>query len=223
MPARARQCIYARMTPIGYWIVRARAIIKISCATICTRAASTASMGLMLSHGDARHIGGALQVLEEFNPRRVIDNGAPDRSSVHHVLSVRLKKREIATRGKIFALSPAVKARVLYPAAGIQGNAADDAALVMQLIIQEKHRVLFVSDSGLATESVLLAQPNNLRSDILIKGQHHSGQSGSPAFLEAVRPQLIVATSVDFPTRERIPDDWAKMVRERGIRIIPPG
>jgi len=176
--------------------------------------------GLMLSHGDARHIGGARQVFEEFNPRRVIDNAAPDRSSVHHALSVRLKKREIATRGKIFSLSPAVKARVLYPAAGIQGIAADDAALVVQLIIQEKHRMLFVSDSGLATERALLAQPNDLRSDILIKGQHHSGQSGSPAFLEAVRPQLIVATSVDFPTRERIPDDWAKMVRERGIPLF---
>jgi beta-lactamase superfamily II metal-dependent hydrolase len=123
-------------------------------------------------------------------------------------------------RGKIFTLSRRVKARVLYPAAGIQVTAADDAALVVQLTIDEKHRVLLVSDSGLTTESALLAQPNDLRSDILIKGQHYSGQSGSLEFLEAVRPQLIVATSVDFPTRERIPDDWAKMVQERGIKLF---
>ena len=176
--------------------------------------------GLMLSHGDARHIGGARQVIEEFNPWRVIDNATPDRSSVHRALFVRMTKREIAMRGKIFTLSRRVKARVLYPAAGIQVTAADDAALVVQFIIDEKHHVLLVSDSGLATERALLAQPNELRSDILIKGQHYSGQSGSLEFLEAVRPQLIVATSVDFPTRERIPDDWAKMVQERGIKLF---
>src|SRR5947207_14702770 len=43
--------------------------------------------GLVLSHGDSLHIGGAKAVLDEFNPRRVIDNGAPDRSRVHHLLS----------------------------------------------------------------------------------------------------------------------------------------
>ncbi|HEY2712619.1 MAG TPA: ComEC/Rec2 family competence protein [Chthoniobacterales bacterium] len=176
--------------------------------------------GLMLSHGDARHIGGARLVIEDFNPRRVIDNAAPDRSSVHHALFVNPKNRELAIRGKTFTLSRGVKARVLYPAAGIRALAADDAALVVQLIINNRHRVLLVSDSGPVTERALLAQPNDLQSDILIKGQHYTGQSGSLAFLEAVRPQLIVATSVDFPTRERIPDDWAKMVQERGIKLF---
>ena len=35
--------------------------------------------GLVLSHGDSLHIGGANAVLDEFRPRRVIDNGARDR------------------------------------------------------------------------------------------------------------------------------------------------
>ena len=59
-----------------------------------------------------------------------------------------------------------------------------------------------------------------MRSDILIKGQHYSGVSGSAEFLDAVRPQLIVASSIDFPARERIPDDWAEMVRARGIQLL---
>ena len=67
---------------------------------------------------------------------------------------------------------------------------------------------------------MLSLRPNDLRSDILIKGQHYSGESGSAAFLDAVQPQLIVATSVDFPARERIPDAWARMVRERGIELL---
>ncbi|MGH8094680.1 MAG: ComEC/Rec2 family competence protein [Chthoniobacterales bacterium] len=176
--------------------------------------------GLLLTHGDSLHIGGASAVLDEFRPRRVIDNGAPDRSSVHHSLVVRLACREIAARGDSFALSPRVTARVLHPAAGARSQAADDQALVVQLLIEKKYRVLLVSDSGLSTEKALLARPNELKSDVLIKGQYYNGPSGSPDFLEAVDPQLIIATSVEFPARERIPDQWAAMVRARGIRLF---
>ncbi|MGI8956227.1 MAG: ComEC/Rec2 family competence protein, partial [Chthoniobacterales bacterium] len=49
--------------------------------------------GLVLSHCDSLHIGGASALLDEFRPPRVIDNGAPDRSSVHRALLVRLKNR----------------------------------------------------------------------------------------------------------------------------------
>ncbi|HEY3663086.1 MAG TPA: ComEC/Rec2 family competence protein [Chthoniobacterales bacterium] len=176
--------------------------------------------GLVLSHGDSLHIGGAGAVLDEFRPRRVVDNGAPDRSSVHHALLVRLKNREIAVQGGAFQVDREVTARVLYPPADMKAKAADDQALVVQLVIAGKHRVLLVSDSGLQTERALLALPNDLQSDILIKGQHHSGESGSAEFLDAVRPQLIVATSIDFPARERIPDEWARMVQARGIKLL---
>jgi competence protein ComEC len=176
--------------------------------------------GLVLSHGDSLHIGGANEVEDEFRPRRVIDNGAPDRSRVHRALIARLGDREIAKQGFAFAAGRDVTARILYPTPGSKAKAADDQTLVVQLIIGGKHRVLLVSDSGQETESVLLLQPNDLRSDILIKGQQYSGESGSAAFLDAVQPQLIVATSVDFPARERIPDAWATIVRERGIELL---
>jgi len=176
--------------------------------------------GLVLSHGDSLHIGGANAVEDEFRPRRVIDNGAPDRSRVHRALVVRLREREIAKQGFALEAGRDITARILYPTAGSKAKAADDQTLVVQLIIGGKHRVLLVSDSGQETESALLLRPNDLRSDILIKGQQYSGESGSAAFLDAVQPQLIVATSVDFPARERIPDAWARTVRERGIELL---
>jgi beta-lactamase superfamily II metal-dependent hydrolase len=166
------------------------------------------------------HIGGAVPLLDEFKPRSVIDNGAPDRSSAHRAVLVRLAKRQIAESGDVFTLCRRVTARILYPPTNIRTKAADDQALVVQLVIEGKHRVLLVSDSGEATERALLARPIDVRSDILIKGQHYSGESGSAEFLDAVQPRLIVASSVDFPARERISDDWARMVRERGIRLF---
>ena len=75
-------------------------------------------------------------------------------------------------------------------------------------------------DSGDATEKSLLQSGIDLHSDVLIKGQHHSGRSGSDIFLDAVKPRLIVATSRDFPQQERIPDEWAERVRARGIKLF---
>jgi competence protein ComEC len=77
-----------------------------------------------------------------------------------------------------------------------------------------------MSDSGAAAERVLLRNYPDLRADILIKGQHYSGDSGSPEFLERVRPQAIVATSRDFPESERLKPEWVEEVQRRGIKLF---
>jgi beta-lactamase superfamily II metal-dependent hydrolase len=77
-----------------------------------------------------------------------------------------------------------------------------------------------MSDSGIKTEQALLVSHLNLRSDIIVKGQHHSGHSGSEAFLDAARPRLIIATSRDFPEQERIRDTWAEDLQRRGIKLF---
>jgi beta-lactamase superfamily II metal-dependent hydrolase len=60
----------------------------------------------------------------------------------------------------------------------------------------------------------------DLRTDILIKGQHHSGDSGSPEFLDRIQPQAIVATSRDFPESERLKQEWVDAVHNRGIKLF---
>jgi beta-lactamase superfamily II metal-dependent hydrolase len=53
-----------------------------------------------------------------------------------------------------------------------------------------------------------------------VKGQHYSGISGVAPFLDAVRPRLIIATSAQFPERERVSDEWADQIRARGIKLF---
>ena len=60
----------------------------------------------------------------------------------------------------------------------------------------------------------------NLRSDIVVKGQHHSGNSCSGPFLDLALPRLIIATSRDFPPNEQIGDNWAEDLRTRGIKLF---
>ncbi len=174
--------------------------------------------GLVLSHGDSLHLGGAGLLLDEFQPRHFLDNAAPDRSRVHRALLVR--RPALLKAGERFQIADGVVARVLFPPAGAKAKASDDQALVVRLDLGPKFRVLFLSDSGPKTEAALLARPNEIRSDVLIKGRHYSGAEDMGGFIDAVQPRLVVATSVAFPERERVPEDWAEAVRTRGITLF---
>jgi ComEC/Rec2-related protein len=180
--------------------------------------------GLVLTHGDASHIGAAASVIRAFRPAELIDTPLPDRSRVHRSLIGQLGElriaRQLCTARNEFDLANGVRARVLFPPENHRASAADDQALVAQLVVRDRWRVLLMSDSGEATERALLAAGEDLQSDILIKGQHHSGRSGLPEFLDRVQPRAIVASSPRFPEHERVKEDWAAMVAARGITLF---
>lgn len=179
--------------------------------------------GIILTHGDSGHLGAGLSVMRAFRPREVIMPGAPSRSAAHRALETHLAQHSVMRREwaapQHVEIAPRVRARILHPPAGYDRAAADDEALVVQLVIADRWRVLLVSDSGLPTEKLLLKQNAELASDILIKGQHTSGVSGSPEFLARVRPRAIVATSPGFPENEQLKEEWALEVAQRGIRL----
>lgn len=180
--------------------------------------------GLLLSHGDSQHIGGAGHLLSEIRPKTLIDNPAPDRSSSHKRLRRMLDehKRSVTrpTRGEVLQIGPDVTCAVVHPPRDFSSPISDDQALVLRLQVRRGPSILLMSDSGFATEKALVDSAIRLRSDILIKGQHHSGKSGSNEFLEAVRPQLIVATSRDFPHHERVDEQWADELQKRNIKLF---
>ena len=180
--------------------------------------------GLLLTHGDSLHIGGAAELLHDFPRVHFIDNPAPDRSAVHQRLRRLFQEHGITSDhlagGDSFRLSREVSARVLFPPRMFSSRNADDQTYVIQLFIAPSTSVLFMSDSGKKTEDALLAYGLDLHSDVVVKGQHHSGNSGTDPFFDAVRPQLIIATSRDFPEQERINDNWADNLRARGIKLF---
>ena len=180
--------------------------------------------GLLLTHGDALHLGGTAQLLNDFSQIRVVDNATPDHSGAHrnvqHLFRERGIKPENLFAGDSFRLSRDVTAHVLFPPRNFSSPIADDQAYVIHLVVAPATWILFMSDSGIKTEQALLASGLNLQSDIIIKGQNHSGESGSDAFLDATRPRLIIATSRDFPGYERISDAWVDNIRKRGIKLF---
>jgi competence protein ComEC len=180
--------------------------------------------GLLLTHGDSLHLGGAAELIRDFPYVRLIDNPAPDRSTVHQRLQRLFQERRITpdslTAGDSFRFSRQVTAHVLFPPQSFAARRADDEAYVIRVSIAPSTSVLFMSDSGSETERAVLSYGLNLQSDIVIKGQHQSGNSCSGPFLDVVRPHLIIASSRDFPLNERINDTWAEDLRRRGIKLF---
>jgi ComEC/Rec2-related protein len=180
--------------------------------------------GLVLTHGDAGHLGGGPGVVPDFQPREIVDTSAAERSALHRkfleLLSARGRAPRLCHAGDELTLSRDVLARVLFPPANFKADRADDQALVVQLVVSGKPQVLLMSDGGENTERILMQNYPDLRCDILIKGQNHTGVSGTPAFLDRVQPQAIVATSRDFPESERLKPEWLEEVRSRGIKLF---
>lgn len=178
--------------------------------------------GILLTHGDAHHIGAALETIADFAPREIYDNPLEVRSSAQRRFRDAPGKPEsrLLFRGDWLLLGRDVHAEILYPPPNIKIRSADDAPLIAQLIINEQIRVLFESDAGAEAEVALLGSGDDLKSDILIKGQHHSGDSGTREFLDGVKPKLIIATSRESPVAEQITEEWSSEIARRGIKLF---
>ena len=179
--------------------------------------------GLLLTHGDVRHIGGALTVLDDFHPRALADSVLIDRSPTRKKLHAELARRGLGKglyqRGDLLRLAPDATLRVLYPPAGLARATADDKALVVQLAAAGT-RVLFMSDSGFATEQWLLENEPDLRSDILIKGQHAKDLSGTTDFLARVQPATVICSALSYGDPPELLDAWEQTATQAGIAVF---
>src|SRR5439155_23794960 len=103
--------------------------------------------GLLLTHGDSAHIGGAAALVRDFPRLRLIDSPLRDRSSVHQRLRQLVHERGIEAEqfvsGKQFQISPNVTAMILHPPPDLAAAKADDQSCVIRLSIGNSGSILF--------------------------------------------------------------------------------
>ncbi len=180
--------------------------------------------GLLLTHGDARHIGGAEDLIGSEPPGVVVESMLDDRSSQRHRIKLKMEQlgipKSLHRAGDLIRISDSATLRILYPPTGILQNVADEKALVARLDAGEV-RILFLSDAGEATwEWLRLNAASELPADIIIKGSPRSGIPLDLEFIDAVKPALIVSTAAYFPESERMDEGWMARIEERGIRVF---
>jgi beta-lactamase superfamily II metal-dependent hydrolase len=179
--------------------------------------------GFLLTLGDVKHMGGALAAITDFRPRLLGESTQHDRSTTRNRLRTELERELIGkglySRGDFIRLGHGATLRVLYPPAGLKRSAAADMALVLQLE-SGGTRALLMSNSGFTTEQWLMENEPDLRSDIVIKGQHAKDFSGTPDFLARVAPRVVICSALGYAEPVEKLDAWEKETSALGITVF---
>lgn len=151
------------------------------------------------THPDLDHIGGLIDVFDQYTVHTILtteNKGESDTAQLYEAL----KKQEgaeivMARRGQEFALDASTTLRVLFPETNSEMLESNTSSIVLQLI-HGSSTFLFTGDSPKSIEEYLvLAEGENLKSDVLKVGHHGSRTSTSEMFLDEVRPSFAVISA----------------------------
>lgn len=156
-----------------------------------------------LTHGDLRHVGGALRVDEEFHPQTILVGPVRFRSSAYRAILAGLE-RPVAGRVKEVA-DGAVHGdwHVLHPAIGEGFPRADDASLALYRT-NAGGGVLLLGDLGPQGQARLVERHPELRAGVVVIGLGERGEVPRQSFLKQVEPQLLIVADAAAPAHARI-------------------
>lgn len=173
---------------------------------------------LALTHGDARHVGGADLLQELFPVGHIAVSSARARSAVYRRVITELEKnpqrRVVVDRGDRLG-----EWEVLHPGAGDQFAEADDNSLVLRGEFGGT-KVLLLSDLGRTGQRVLLGRTNDLRADIVVACLPEQGEPLGDDLLDAIQPRLIIVTDSEYPAAKRAGAKLRSRLEQRGVPVI---
>jgi competence protein ComEC len=173
---------------------------------------------LLLTHGDAQHVGGTRAVWEAFDVARTYTSRVSFRSTVYRELAEQLA----ATPDRHVAVSRTDKAgqwTVLHPAAEDKFSQADDACVVLQARFH-KTRVLLLGDLGRPGQEALLRRHPYLDSDIVITGLPDKGEAVCDGLLASAHPKRLIVADSEFPATKRASKGFEQRMKTSGTRTV---
>ena len=145
--------------------------------------------GLVVTHSDTDHAGGAVTVLDAMEVGWMASSLAPGHPAVRKAGAHRR-----CAAGQRWEWD-GVSFEMLQPAPASYEDAAlkANARSCTLRIAANGRAILLAADIEAAQEAqLLLAAPDKLRADVLLAPHHGSGTSSTPAFLAAVKPSIGV-------------------------------
>jgi len=156
---------------------------------------------VVLSHADRDHYGGMRAVVLGSSPDEFWWNGRGSESSGFRALLAALEERGVTPRApaapRRWAAGAGVEWVVLHPRGPAATLSSNDASLVVRMRYGAT-RVLFPGDVERRGERALLGSGRDLAATVLKVPHHGSRSSSTPAFVNAVRPALAVASAGAF-------------------------
>ncbi|GGI53210.1 hypothetical protein GCM10011430_03840 [Oxalicibacterium solurbis] len=166
------------------------------------RARGIASLdGIVVSHSDTDHAGGALSILENVKAGWLTSS-----LSLEHPIVAAAREHRRCEAGAAWQWD-GVQFEMLHPAAEVYDNPSGkpNARSCTLRIMAGGRAILLAGDIEAAQEAELLADDaDRLRADVLLAPHHGSGTSSTPAFLRAVDPKIALF-QVGYRNRYRHP------------------
>ncbi|MFC1580858.1 DNA internalization-related competence protein ComEC/Rec2 [Thermodesulfobacteriota bacterium] len=192
---------------------------------------------LILSHPQSDHMNGLGFIASHFNPREFWSNGVHVQTSVYRELMAIISSKNIKARTPLELAGgmeiSEVKIDVLHPPTAPGESPGQDNNLGvnnLSLVLKLTYRgvsILFPGDLEKEGEAMVVSRAgSSLGSDVLVAPHHGSRGSCTKAFLEKIRPRVVIIScgkgnTFGFPHRETI--QRIKEVKGRVIRIDRAG
>ena len=137
---------------------------------------------LILTHGDTDHLGGANDVIEEFNPTNVITNSYDDNDlekKINHNNILKFSRNILDVNGQKF-----------YFLNRKHPKENNDSLIIYTEL--NKYKLLFMGDSTKEEEKEILDVYNLENIHILKVGHHGSNTSSSEYFINKIKPKIAL-------------------------------
>ncbi len=171
---------------------------------------------VVLTHPDADHLIGLLQVLQKYKVKYVVWTGMVREGANYQTWLELITKKQKEGSNIIIAdagtkiISGNVVMDVLNPVENLQGKyfgKTDNDTGVVFHVLYGKNSFLLTADISSKVEQALVDGNMNVASDVLKVAHHGSKYSSSEAFLDAVHPKIAVISvgkhnSYGHPTPE---------------------
>jgi len=161
---------------------------------------------VIATHPDKDHIGGLVDVVQNFSVDQVVRSGVESDTSTFKLFDSLISRQNIiehtAERGMRIYLDEelGIYIDVLHPAYDVSRvQDKNDASVILRLVYGETE-FLLTGDASKRIEKELITKGDavEIRSDVLKLGHHGSKTSSDLEFLQAVQPELaIVSASCD--------------------------
>lgn len=152
--------------------------------------------GLVLTHGDAQHVGGATECGALYHPPQVLHPPGVSRSrALREAMALAGPQARAVSAGEEWWLDEETRLLVLWPTPHTRGPLADDAGLVLRLDLPGG-AVLVLGDAGYTTLHALRRHPEALAGvRLVVTGRHAEDEVFEAGFWAQVAPEAVILSA----------------------------
>jgi len=154
---------------------------------------------LLLTHQDYDHIGSALDLIKNYNIKKVYDNGFPHTTKTYlnlmtYILENDVPYQQIREGDKIESPWKDVTFTVLSPPQDLIDDDTNHNSIVLKVTYGDVS-MLLTGDAEKQSENYILSTDADISAQILKAGHHGSKNGSTNNFLNAVSPETVIISA----------------------------